>query len=66
MKNRYIELAQNSGNDEPMNVAFNMASVGPVVLLLSFTDKAKAMLNTLYFWVVLLQLMSLIKWNIVT
>lgn len=40
--------------------------MGRTTLLFSFTGNVKALINGLYFWVGLLQLMSLIKWNIVT
>lgn len=40
--------------------------MGPTTQLFSFSGNVDALINGLYFWVVLLQLMSLIKWNIVT
>lgn len=39
--------------------------MGPTTQLFSFSGNVEALINGLYFWVVLLQLMSLIKWNIV-
>lgn len=50
----------------PETAPLILGPVGPTIQLFSFSGNPEALINGLYFWVVLLQLMSLIKWYIVT